>query len=429
MMEPRIVRAFSVFAVLFGIIAMIMGMSPIAEARAEEVYTVHDIAVDFSAKSAADARAIALAKGQRTAFERLLRRLVLSEDLVLLPNLKDGKISQFTNGYIINEERLSSTRYRALLIFYFNKNRVRELLRQHRIRFAETISKDVLVVPVYDDGAGDVLWEEPGDWRTAWLSRTAIEGLVPIILPLGDVMDMGALSVAEALAPVREPLLTLAERYGSKEVVVAAASLQLPAEGSKESAPRDLKVKLTVANGTSQKAENRGEQSSPARNLPTSHREHGSVEGAVLQLTVHRVGEVGEKTVKELLRGLPSESKADLLGRAAGWVVAQVERSWKQSNMLRFEEENKLRIIVPLTGLTDWIEMRRRLSELAVVVTIDLVALSRDRAQILLYYLGETEQLILGLEQSDLALVFQKRGWVLQNENTGATQQQGRKNF
>ena len=196
-MEPRIVRAFSVFAVLFGIIAMIMGMSPIAEARAEEVYTVHDIAVDSSAKSAADARAIALAKGQRKAFERLLRRLVFSEDLVLLPNLKDGKISQFTNGYIINEARLSSTRYRALLIFYFNKNRVRELLRQHRIRFAETISKDVLVVPVYDDGAGDVLWEEPGDWRTAWLSRTAIEGLVPIILPLGDVMDMGALSVAE----------------------------------------------------------------------------------------------------------------------------------------------------------------------------------------------------------------------------------------
>jgi hypothetical protein len=137
----------------------------------------------------------------------------------------------------------------------------------------------------------------------------------------------------------------------------------------------------------------------------------------------------GEQTVRELLRGSPGESKADLLGRAVGRVVAQVEGGWKQANMLRFGRENKLRIIVPLTGLSDWVEMRRRLSELAVVVTVDLAALSRDQAEVLLHYLGETEQLMLGLEQSDLALVFQARGWVLQTENTGATQQQGGKNL
>ena len=158
MIEPRIVRAFTVFAVLFGVIAMIMAMNPIAGARAESVYTVRDIAVDSSAASAADARAIALAQGQRAAFDRLLRRLVLSEDLVLLPNLEDGMIAQIVDGYIINKERVSSIRYRAVLIVDFNKRRVRKLLRQRRIRFAETTSKDVLVVPVYDDGAGDVLW-------------------------------------------------------------------------------------------------------------------------------------------------------------------------------------------------------------------------------------------------------------------------------
>ena len=429
MIEPRIVRAFTVFAVLFGVIAMIMAMNPIAGARAESVYTVRDIVVDSSAASSADARAIALAQGQRAAFDRLLRRLVLSEDLVLLPNLEDGMIAQVVDGYIIDKERLSSTRYRAVLIVYFNKGRVRKLLRQRRIRFAETISKDVLVVPVYDDGAGDVLWQEPGDWRTAWLSRPAIEGLVPFILPLGDVMDMGAVSVAEALAPVRKPLLALAERYGSEEVVVVAASLQLPAAELEEPAPSDLTAELDVADGVSQEAGNAAEQAAPAGDLPTARHVRGPVEGTILQLTVHRIGVAGEQTVRELLRGSPGESKADLLGRAVGRVVAQVEGSWKQANMLRFGRENKLRIIVPLTGLSDWVEMRRRLSELAVVVTVDLAALSRDQAEVLLHYLGETEQLMLGLEQSDLALVFQARGWVLQTENTGATQQQGGKNL
>jgi hypothetical protein len=324
---------------------------------------------------------------------------------------------------------VSSTRYRAVLIVDFNKGRVRKLLRQRRIRFAETTSKDVLVVPIYDDGAGDVLWQEPGDWLTAWLSRPAIEGLVPFILPLGDVMDMGAVSVAEALAPVREPLLALAERYGSEDVVVVAASLQLPAAELEEPAPSDLTAELDVADGVSQEAGNAAKQAAPAGNLATARRVRGPVEGAILQLTVHRIGVAGEQTVRELLRGSPGESKADLLGRAVGRVVAQVEGGWKQANMLRFGRENKLRIIVPLTGLSDWVEMRRRLSELAVVVTVDLAALSRDQAEVLLHYLGETEQLMLGLEQSDLALVFQARGWVLQTENTGATQQQGGKNL
>jgi len=84
---------------------------------------------------------------------------------------------------------------------------------------------------------------------------------------------------------------------------------------------------------------------------------------------------------------------------------------------------------VPLAGLPDWVEMRRKLSELAVVVTVDLAALSRDRAEVLLHYLGETEQLMLGLEQSGLALNFEARGWVLLRQSAGGPQEQGGKNL
>ena len=128
----------------------------------------------------------------------------------------------------IEKELVSSTRYRANLIVYFNKFSVRKLLQQRKIRFAETRSNDVLVVPVFDDGDGATLWFEPGDWRTAWLARPANEGLVPLILPLGDVMDMAAIEAAEALAPSHEALLGLAERYGTREVVVSSAFLDLP---------------------------------------------------------------------------------------------------------------------------------------------------------------------------------------------------------
>ena len=135
---------------------------------------------------------------------------------------------KYVDGYEINKELVSSIRYRANIIVYFNKNLVRKLLQQRKIRFAETRSNDVLVVPVFDDGDGATLWFEPGDWRTAWLARPANEGLVPLILPLGDVMDMAAIEVAEALAPSHKALLALAERYGTREVVVSSAVLNIP---------------------------------------------------------------------------------------------------------------------------------------------------------------------------------------------------------
>ena len=73
MIQPRILRRIAVFAIL---LAFSVVMTPGA-AKADSVFTVRDIAVDSSAVSAAEARSVALAEGQRAAFDLLLRRLVL----------------------------------------------------------------------------------------------------------------------------------------------------------------------------------------------------------------------------------------------------------------------------------------------------------------------------------------------------------------
>ena len=412
MIQPRSLRRVTVFVVVLVLCAILSA----GGAKAESVYTIRDLAVDSSAVSAAEARSLALAKGQRAAFDRLLRRLVLSEDQVLLPVLEYAQITALVDGYVIEKELLSSTRYRANLTIDFNKFGMRKLLRQRKIRFAETRSNDVLVVPVYDTGNGPILWLEPGDWRAAWLARPANEGLVPLILPLGDVIDMAAMDAALAMAPSREALLGLAERYGTQEVVVASAYLELPeppeptAEGNSNDGITD------VGDGTGNDAER---VSVAETGTSKSRRVRGPVEGAILQLTVHRVGAAAERTTRELLRGAPSDSRESLLARAVGRGMALVEGNWKQANMLRFGRENELRIAVPLNSLGDWVDMRRRLRDLAVVVSIDLAALSRGQADILLHYFGEREQLMLGLEQSDLALNFESGGWVLHSNASG----------
>jgi hypothetical protein len=55
--------------------------------------------------------------------------------------------------------------------------------------------------------------------------------------------------------------------------------------------------------------------------------------------------------------------------------------------------------------------------------------LSRDQVDVLLHYFGETEQLMLGLEQLDLALNFESRGWVLRNDDAGGQSGPGANNL
>jgi len=413
MFQPRTLRVVTVFA---GLLALCITLSAGA-VKADSIYTVRDLAVDTSAESAAEARSVALANGQQRALERLLRRLVLAEDQVLLPVLEITQIAALVDGYEIEKELVSSTRYRANLIVYFNKFSVRKLLQQRKIRFAETRSNDVLVVPVFDAGGGANLWFEPSDWRTAWLARPANEGLIPLILPLGDVMDMAAIEAAEALAPSHEALLGLAERYGTQEVVVALAFLDLPDPAVED----DLEVDAAGVSGASDAAAETG--------LSNSRLVRGPVEGAILQLTIHRVGATTQSTTSELLRGAQSESRESLLARAVRRVVAHVESDWKQANMLRFGRENEMHIMVPLNSLADWVETRRRLRELAVVVSVDLATLSRGQANVLLRYFGEKEQLMLGLAQSNLALNLESGDWVLQTDGTAGQSKPSAKNL
>ncbi len=417
MIQPRILRRVAVFA---GLLALCVTISAGA-VKADSVYTVRDLAVDSSAVSAAEARSVALANGQRQAFERLLRRLVLVEDQVLLPVLEIAQVAALVDGYIIDKELVSSTRYRANLTVDFNKFTVRKLLQQQKIRFAETRSNNILIVPVFDAGDGATLWLEPGDWRTAWLARPADEGLVPLILPLGDVMDMAAIEAAQALTPSRDALLGLAERYGTQEVVVASAYLELPDQPVED----DLDVDGTgVSDVGGVPLDDAAET-----DVSNSRRVRGPVEGAILQLTIHRVGAATQSTTSELLRGAQSESRESLLARAVRRVVAHVEGGWKQANILRFGRENEMHIVVPLESLSDWVDTRRRLRELAVVASVDLATLSRGQADVLLRYFGEKEQLMLELAQSNLALNFESGSWVLQTDGTGGQSGPSEKNL
>jgi hypothetical protein len=337
-------------------------------AGSSDLFAVSGLPVDASAESAAAARRQALAEGERRAIGELLRRLTPRDQHQRLPRPDSAALEELVQGIEIADEKTSATRYVAKLTVRFRSDGVRRLLREAGIPYTETRSKPLLVVPVYDTGAGRVLWDDPNPWREAWGRRSDSGGLVPIVLPLGDLADYAAVDAERAAGGDEPALRLLAQRYGAGDVLVVHAVLRA-------SPPPRLDVQMS------------------------------------------RFGSGGAQAVVESFTG-QGDDPGQLLQEAVSQIVAGLQESWKRETALRFDRESQLSARVPLSGLQEWIAVRERLGRTAEVRDIEIAALSRHDAQVVVRYYGEPAQLALALAQRDLTLREEAGGWLL--ELTGA---------
>ncbi|OHC76026.1 MAG: hypothetical protein A3G18_04045 [Rhodospirillales bacterium RIFCSPLOWO2_12_FULL_58_28] len=356
-----VVFSASAFFVAF----VILGVP--AQAKVVDVFEVKGVAVDATADAAAAARDQAVAEGEVAAFKRLLERLVIRSDYRRLPDFTREKVDSYLKDFSVAEEKTSQVRYLAKLDFRFKGDEVRRLLIDFAVSFAETPSKPVLVLPVFETAGTRLLFDDPNPWRDAWAARSLRDSLVPTLLPTGDLRDIAAIGGEQALAGDRQRLNAVAARYGAGDTLVAHAIQRMDERGR------------------------------PA-----------------LEVFVTRYGAVTEaKTVTELFPSVDGESFSGLMARAALELTLRVEDNWKLDNRLHFGQRGVVAAIVRIGGLKDWLAVRQRLDGVAVINSVDLVLLSRDEARINIHYIGEPEQLALALEQKDIALLREGDEWIL----------------
>lgn len=354
----RVLRALVLLLFAAGLIA---GW-PMA-ARAGDVFAVTGIPVDVTGDSATAARDQALLEGQRKAAQILLHRLTLPEDAAKLPQISDADLLEDVQGIEVEREKISSVRYLGDLTVRFKPDAIRALLRTAGIRYAETASKPLVVVPVYRTSEVALLWDDSNPWLAAWSAHMAKGGLVPFIVPLGDLSDMAAVTADDAVQGTTAKLDALARRYNASDTLVVIAA---------PTAPAGLDVtEMHYASGQMQRTD-----------------------------VIHVAGQAGEATDA-------------LLARAVGEVQGQVEQNWKLENLLRFDREDTLTATVPLHDLAEWLAVRRKLGDSAMIRSMDIVSLSKSQAIVALHYLGEVGQLKLALAQKDLDLAQDGVNWTL----------------
>lgn len=372
MLIPRLLGVFFLGLLVTG---LNLGFALHPARAAGDVFTLRDIQVDVTASTAAAAREAALADGHVQAMRKLLTRVLPRDELAKIREFKAEEIISYVQDFEVTDERTSNVRYLANLTFRFKPEPVRDLLRANGLVYAETRSKPVLVLPVFGAAGDAKLWEENNLWWGAWAARPPGDWLVPLVAPLGDLGDISAIDAERTLAGDSERLAQIARRYGADDVLITQAVLLGDVEAGQ----------------------------------------------AVLQVGTSRLGAQTQQTLIDNYQQQPAELLSDLLARAADAVDAEVQESWKQSNLFRPGSRLRITVVVPVTALSDWLEVKRRLRNVAAIKQSEISTLSRRQTEVDITFIGNEQQLVVAMAQSDLALALNPvSGWELRLSGAAA---------
>ena len=337
-------------------------------ASANAVFDVAGVAVDVTADTAAVARERAIAEGERIAFRRLIERLTLRSDNSRVPDPPRAEFGTYLQDFSVADEKTSPVRYLAKLTFRFKAEEIRRLLDRLGVPFAETMSKPVLVLPVYQSAGALLLWDDPNPWRAVWSRASTREGLVPLVLATGDLQDVAAIGAEQAAAGDETRLAAIAQRYQTSDTVVALATIGY----------------------------------------------HPQQQAPHVRIAFLRHGAGAHKGRTEIdVAALPGESQEKLLQRAAFETTRLIEDGWKRENLLSLGRGSIAAVSVPVAKLADWLAVRRKLGTVSVVRRTEVILMSKAEVRLALHFIGEIDQLTLALGQADLQLLREGDLWVL----------------
>lgn len=348
------VSAFRLLLAPLCAIALTAGLA--GPAAAADVFTVRGVHVDKTAESATAARTAAQAEGQRLALTAMMKKLTLPDDWASLPAVDDATAQNAVRGFQVASEKTSSTRYIADLIVSFQPEAVRRLLRGAGIPFAETQARPALLLPVLRRGSDLVLWEENNPWRDAWASLRPADELAPLILPIGEIMEMNSVPAETAVSGSEEAkaaLASLADNYGTPEVVVAEATL--------------------------------------------------SPDGSSLEVKVTRYGPVSADPLGGSYQA-EGRDTSSLMQAAAADMMSSLAVQWKRQIIVRDGTLSTLTVQADFSTLSEWETIRKGLTSTPLVQNMEVAGIASHGAEIRISHKGSTQMLALSLSQQNVEL-------------------------
>ncbi len=305
-------------------------------------YTVTPIEVDQRALDELAAKQEATLTGQRQALETLIERITLAADRDKLPEINAGVVRTTIRDYTVDEEKYGGGRYIAKLTVRFHKKAVRDWLQGANIPFSETVSRPVLVLPVYQAAGATFLWDASNPWLAAWRDLPQGDRLMPLLVPEGNFSDISIINARQALRGEDASLAAIARKYRAKQVLVIQARHR------------------------------RGLRKRP-----------DTISASVLHYAP--VTKIAMPT-----RKIPADSElGPALYEIADALATHLSDDWKQRTLIALNKESNILLRIPLNSLSSWVSLRAQLESLPPVVALTVDSLSTSEAQVRLRHAGE----------------------------------------
>lgn len=348
------------------------------------------VTIDATSDNVAKARDLARIDGQRRALTAIVDRLAGGPGKAKPPKLSDNQITDMVTSFEVANEKMSAVRYIADYTYHFRPDALTKALQTAGITItapnpasagtpsADAGGKPIVVLPVYQSGAGTVLWEDPNPWRQAWAERqpdSSSSGNGPsgngpsgnaaarLLVPMGDVGDIGAIDADKARAGDSAAFAEIARKYAADEALLMVA-VQRPM-GDRAGGERPAGLDVTVRR--------------------------------------YRLGQPGEAHA-DSIDANPGEADDAFFRRAVAQIVIDIDNGWKSAKAPRVDQQGSIVAVLPISGLDDWIKLRDRLAAAPTVRKVEVRSLSRQEATIEIQYVGSLDQLKGSLADIQLAL-------------------------
>lgn len=340
-----------------------------APVRAEDpLFTVSGVRVDVTAKSAVEARTQAFEKAQQDAFKMLADRLLPEAEAKEFTPPASMTISPMVRDFEITGEQLSRVQYIGTYTFRFKESAIRNYFADKNVSFTSVRSKPVLILPFYQIGTKTSLWGDANPWLAAWGRTDTRGGLVPVQVPIGDIVDVGDIADNQALTYNSVNLNNMINRYGAGEAIILIGQPRFPV----------------------------GSTATAAAPEPDS-----------MDIMIYRT-DLGAPTFVRTI----SVQSSDITGNerlydAAVRMTQQAFRSdWKSKTSVQMgaAEKNTLKARVRFSSLREWSDTQKALRKVPAISYMRVVRLAPKQAEIELTYNGPQDRLRLALAQSDIVL-------------------------
>ena len=333
------------------------------------LFTVEDVRVDITSASAVAAREEAFEKAQVDAFTILAGRMVSGEAATQqIPDV--DTISTMIKDYQISNEQLSTVRYVATYKFRFDDNAVRRYFNAADVPYSDVSASPALVLPFYVRDGKNILWSPYNVWLNAWNRADNLDGLVPLVVPLGDIADVSDIGGDEALDYNNARLNRLLQRYNSSEAVILIAT---PDEA------------LSRVQG------------------------EGDAATGTLDIQIYRT----DRGYPEQVQGVQvsaggSDTLASLMDKAVLEVQKAMRADWKLKTATATSAsaagQSALRVRVPYSSLKEWADTQRALRRVYGLSAFKIVSVTPKQAYVDIMFDGNENRLGIALAQANLHL-------------------------